>query len=51
MAQDKLVIISPHRKSIQNEFVSVFKQHYLETFKEIQVDWVDRWYRNDLRLF
>jgi iron(III) transport system substrate-binding protein len=50
-AQDKLVIISPHRKSIQNEFIFEFKKYYKESFsKEIVVDWIDQGgSENDLR--
>ena len=42
-ATDKLVILSPHRKSIQQEFMPAFEAHYKKTFgKEIQVDWLDQ---------
>lgn len=40
---DKLVIISPHRKSIQDEFIPRFVQHYEQTYKKkVQVDWIDQ---------
>lgn len=43
MAKDSLVIISPHRKSIQEEYVPAFVEYYKKTFKEdIQVDWLDQ---------
>jgi ABC-type Fe3+ transport system substrate-binding protein len=42
-ATDKLVILSPHRKSIQEEFVPVFQEYYKKTFKtDVQVDWLDQ---------
>lgn len=42
-ATDKLVIISPHRKSIQNEFIPMFKEHYKQAHgTEIEVDWLDQ---------
>ncbi len=42
-AVDSLVILSPHRKSIQEEFVPRFKQYYREQFKTtINVDWLDQ---------
>ena len=38
---DKLVVISPHKKSIQDEFVSRFEKYYKEKFgKEVKVDWL-----------
>jgi iron(III) transport system substrate-binding protein len=41
--KDKLVIISPHRKSIQNEFIPDFEDYYLKTFgKNIEVEWIDQ---------
>ncbi len=40
---EKLVIISPHRKSIQDEFVPAFKKYYQEKYqREITVDWIDQ---------
>ncbi len=43
IAKDKLVIISPHRKSIQQEFIPAFKEYYKAKFKtEVQVDWIDQ---------
>lgn len=42
-AEDTLIIISPHRKSIQDEYVPAFKAYYKKTFgTEIQVDWLDQ---------
>ena len=42
-AADKLIIISPHRKSIQQEFIPAFKDYYKKNFKEeVQVDWLDQ---------
>jgi|TARA_Y100000310_G_scaffold286082_1_gene309967 ABC-type Fe3+ transport system substrate-binding protein len=42
-ATDNLMIISPHRKSIQREFIPVFKTHYQKTYgTEIEVDWLDQ---------
>lgn len=42
-AADKVVIISPHRKSIQDEFVPAFKEYYKASFKtEVEVDWLDQ---------
>ncbi|SMF76420.1 ABC transporter substrate-binding protein [Pseudobacteriovorax antillogorgiicola] len=42
-AADKLIIISPHRKSIQQEFIPAFKDHYKKTFKtDVEVDWLDQ---------
>lgn len=42
-AADKLVIISPHRKSIQEEFIPKFKEHYKSAYgTEVQVDWLDQ---------
>ena len=41
-AIDKLVIISPHRKSIQDEFIPKFKTFYAETYKtSVEVEWLD----------
>lgn len=40
---DKLIILSPHRKSIQNEFVPAFKDYYRAQFKEeVEVEWLDQ---------
>ena len=42
-ASDKLILISPHRKSIQNEFVSSFQKHYKKKYKKnVEVDWIDQ---------
>lgn len=42
-ATDKLVIISPHRKSIQEEFVPAFKAHYKQKYgTEVEVEWIDQ---------
>ena len=43
LATDKLVIISPHRKSIQQEFVPAFKAFYKKTYgTEVDVSWLDQ---------
>ncbi len=43
LAGDKVIIISPHRKSIQQEYLPAFKAHYQKKYKtEIQVDWIDQ---------
>ncbi len=43
LANDRLVILSPHRKSIQNEFLPAFKEHYKKTYnQEVDVDWLDQ---------
>jgi ABC-type Fe3+ transport system substrate-binding protein len=40
---EKLVIISPHRKSIQDEFVPSFEKYYKEKYqREIKVEWLDQ---------
>lgn len=42
-ATDKLVIISPHRKTIQEEFIPAFKVFYQQKYKtDIEVDWLDQ---------
>jgi len=42
-AADKIVIISPHRKSIQDEFIPKFKEYYKATYKtDVDVDWLDQ---------
>ena len=47
-AADKLVIISPHRKSTQNEYLPVFKDWYKKKFNtEIDVEWLDQGGTND----
>ncbi len=41
-ATDKLIILSPHRKSIQNEFIPKFEEHYKATYKtDVKVEWLD----------
>lgn len=43
LAADKLVIISPHRKSLQDEYIPVFKEHYRKQYKtDIEVEWIDQ---------
>jgi ABC-type Fe3+ transport system substrate-binding protein len=43
LAVDKLVIISPHRKSIQEEFVPQFEAYYKKAYKtEVKVEWIDQ---------
>lgn len=40
---DKLVIISPHRKSIQDEFLNRFESYYQSKYKQkVKVDWIDQ---------
>ncbi len=42
-AADKLVILSPHRKTIQEEFVPLFKSYYEKTYgSTVEVDWIDQ---------
>ena len=41
--KDTLSIISPHRKSIQEEFIPVFREYYKKTYgTEVEVDWLDQ---------
>ncbi|MCX6126501.1 MAG: extracellular solute-binding protein [Proteobacteria bacterium] len=48
LAVDKLVIISPHRKSIQNEYLPSFKAWYKQKFAtDVDVDWIDQGGTND----
>lgn len=43
LASAKLVVISPHRKSIQQEFVTAFREYYQKTFKtDVDVEWLDQ---------
>ena len=47
-ATDKVVIISPHRKSIQNEYVPAFKEWYKTKYKnDVEVEWLDQGGTND----
>ena len=40
---DRLTILSPHRKSIQREFVPAFKTFYKKKYGvEVEVDWLDQ---------
>jgi ABC-type Fe3+ transport system substrate-binding protein len=42
-AADKLIIISPHRKSIQEEYLPRFEAWYKKTYNEqVKVDWLDQ---------
>lgn len=42
-AADKLVVISPHRKSLQDEYIQAFKDYYEKTFKTaVEVEWLDQ---------
>ncbi len=42
-AIDQVVVISPHRKSIQQEIIPPFKAYYLKTFKTpVEVEWLDQ---------
>jgi len=41
-ANDQLVILSPHRKSMQEEFIPRFKDFYKKTFgTAVDVEWLD----------
>ena len=43
VAADKVVVLSPHRKSIQDEFVPAFKDFYKTTYKtDVDVEWLDQ---------
>lgn len=43
LAKDKLVVLSPHRKTIQEEYVPLFQRYYKETFgTDVEVEWVDQ---------
>lgn len=47
-AADKLIVISPHRKSIQNEYIPAFKDWYKTKYKtDVAVDWLDQGGSND----
>jgi ABC-type Fe3+ transport system substrate-binding protein len=40
---DKLVILSPHRKSIQEAYIPAFQAFYKQKYKaDVQVDWLDQ---------
>ncbi len=42
-AKDTLVILSPHRKSIQEEYVPLFTEYYKKKFNtEVDVQWLDQ---------
>ncbi len=42
-AEDRLIILSPHRKSIQDEYIPVFKDHYKKNYgTDVRVDWLDQ---------
>jgi ABC-type Fe3+ transport system substrate-binding protein len=42
-AKDTLVILSPHRKSIQEEYVPRFTEYYKNTYKtDVEVQWLDQ---------
>lgn len=39
----RVVVISPHRKSVQDEVVPLFRDHYRKTFGvEVEVEWLDQ---------
>lgn len=43
VAADKLVILSPHRKTTQKEFVPVFEAYYKKKYgTQIDVEWLDQ---------
>jgi len=40
---DQVVILSPHRISIQQDIIPAFKAHYLKTYKKpVSVEWLDQ---------
>lgn len=42
LCADQLVIMSPHRKSVQQEIIPLFKEYYKKTFKtDVNVEWLD----------
>lgn len=42
-SMDQVVIISPHRISIQQDIIPSFKTHYLKTYqKPVSVEWLDQ---------
>jgi ABC-type Fe3+ transport system substrate-binding protein len=48
MASDKLIIISPHRKSIQNEYLPAFKNWYKSKYNsDVKIEWLDQGGSND----
>ena len=51
LAVDTLSIISPHRKSIQREFIPEFEKYYERAYgKPVKVEWIDQGgTENDLR--
>ena len=43
LATEKIVVLSPHRKSIQDEYVPAFKAFYQATYhSDVEVDWIDQ---------
>lgn len=47
-AADKLVVISPHRKSIQNEYIPAFKEWYKKKYQaDVDLEWLDQGGTND----
>lgn len=43
LAKDSLVLLSPHRKSVQDEFIPRFKEYYKQKFgTDVEVDWLDQ---------
>ena len=42
-ATETVVVLSPHRKAIPDEFIPLFKEHYKKKFsQDIQVEWLDQ---------
>ena len=42
-SMDQVVILSPHRISIQQDIIPAFKSYYLKTFKvPVSVEWLDQ---------
>lgn len=51
LGNERLSIISPHRKSIQNEYIPLFEAYYKKEYgQDISVEWIDQGgTENDLR--
>ncbi|MBI2603109.1 MAG: extracellular solute-binding protein [Deltaproteobacteria bacterium] len=42
-SDDQIVIISPHRHSVQQEIIPLFKEHYQKKYgKKVEVEWLDQ---------
>src|SRR5947208_16551607 len=43
LANDRLVVLSPHRKTIQEELIPLFQAYYKAKFgSQVDVEWVDQ---------